>query len=191
MSIEIYQSILEAKQVGILYHFTKRDKVKKILRSGKLKAAQSVRQQSGPEKESLGFVSFSRNALLGNTESGFGSFRLVFDGDRLSNKYRFEQYLMKGSPELHFSKRTYSKRRSVGEAEERIFGDVLLKDGLKSVQYKLQPWEINPDKYASMFSSPSVEESNREFFEEIKRIEQLITKKGYDFDIVEKWEPVR
>ena len=71
----------EAKQVGILYHFTSVKGLSSILTMGGLRA---FRQP---------YISFTRNYSL----KGFGGVRIVINGDKLSNKYKITPYLDKVS----------------------------------------------------------------------------------------------
>lgn len=70
--------VREAKQVGIIYHFTHNIAFLKIL------------SDKGFKTVNHPFISFTRNYnLLGD----FGQFRFALDGDRLSNKYHIEPYM--------------------------------------------------------------------------------------------------
>lgn len=93
--------IKEQKQVGILYHFTTVDSLKSILIDEGLKNTTNK------------YISFTRNFDLLNTSDNFRIgkhiIRFVFDGDKLSTKYKIEPYLDRG----------WAKRIS-NENEERI-----------------------------------------------------------------------
>ncbi len=66
----------EAKQVGILYHWTTPMRVFNIIRSNSLQS-------------SRGYISFSRNKNLVYKDN---SVCLVVDGNKLSTKYRIKPY---------------------------------------------------------------------------------------------------
>jgi len=74
-------SLLEAKQVGIIYHFTSMHSLFRILDTNKMKS-------------NLGHISFSRNYRLGYNDTDV---RIVFDGNKMSNKFKFQPF-MHGNP---------------------------------------------------------------------------------------------
>jgi len=92
--------IKEAKQVGILYHFTTINNLEDILKSKGLKS------------DFFDYISFTRNFNLQKTSDYFKDHkvRLTFDGNKLSNKYKIEPFID------NVGKIT----RKYGEYEERI-----------------------------------------------------------------------
>ncbi len=74
-------NLLEAKQVGIIYHFTSMNSLFRILSTNKMKS-------------NLGHISFTRNYRLGYDNA---EVRIVFDGNKMSNKFKFQPY-MHGNP---------------------------------------------------------------------------------------------
>lgn len=93
--------LIEAKQVGTLYHLTNLDGMEYILRDNKLRRG----QYEG--------ISFTRNKML---NSYVGSpvnlfFKLIIDGDKLSEKYKLEPY------KYHANDRSIDFRK---EAEELV-----------------------------------------------------------------------
>ena len=84
--------IFESKQVGILYHWTDMESFKNILMDDKMCSWR-------------GYISFSRNKNL-----NFGNLgcKIIFDGNKMSNHFKFEPHL--------YDKSNHFKL----EAEERI-----------------------------------------------------------------------
>ena len=93
--IDILNEITEGKQVGDLYHYTDEKSLLNILKTNKM---------IGFKRRYVGsndayYISFTRNKNLFLNPSKIGSsFRvgIIFDGDKLSTKYKFEPY---SSPE--------------------------------------------------------------------------------------------
>ena len=91
--------IFESKQVGVLYHWTYLNRLKWILEQDTMKSPR------------YDYISFSRNKNLSKMDDWYGTVMIKFDGDKMSNKWKFEPHLYKGDMgELKFKK----------EAEERI-----------------------------------------------------------------------
>lgn len=92
--------IKEAKQVGILYHFTTIQNIEDILKSKGLKS------------DFFDYISFTRNFNLQKTSDYFKDHkvRLTFDGNKLSNKYKIEPFIDNVGKII----------RKYGEYEERI-----------------------------------------------------------------------
>ena len=112
--------IIEAKQVGIIYHFTYPSSLEKILKDGSLETIND-------------YVSFTRNFQL----TGFGQVRIAFDGDKLSEKYSIEPFADVG---LH---RNNNGRES--ESEERIVWKPYSPLPVISPKYVIQI-DIKPEK---------------------------------------------
>ena len=84
----------ERKQAGVLYHFTDIDALDKILNENVLRSKYP-------------YISFTRNSLF-VTDDTYFNVRIVFDGEKLSDKYKIEPF-------------DYSQGRLRGfESEERI-----------------------------------------------------------------------
>lgn len=76
----------EAKQAGILYHYTSAEGLKGILSSNSIKASEG--EYMG---QTLYYVSFTRNRNLHKKPDTFGvpvDYRITIDGNKLSNKYK-------------------------------------------------------------------------------------------------------
>lgn len=98
------ESILEAKQVGTIYHFT--NDLEKILQTNTLKAT-SVKSSSIP----LSTVSFTRTPHRTFDIARYSDSVLVVDGDKLSNNYKISPFK---DPKVDWE----------DEMEERIFSDI-------------------------------------------------------------------
>ena len=88
--IRLIDLLKEAKQVGLLYHYTSEKGLKSILKSNKLNASTELYQ--GHE---LYFVSFTRNKNFHKKGSNFNvktDYRITIDGDKLSNKYKIQPF---------------------------------------------------------------------------------------------------
>lgn len=73
------KDLFEAKQVGIIYHFTSMHSLFRILDTNKMKS-------------NLGHISFSRNYRLGYNDADV---RIAFDGNKMSNKFKFQPRMHK------------------------------------------------------------------------------------------------
>lgn len=91
----------EAKQVGILYHFTD------------LYAAESILEKGYIEVNAENAISLTRNYNF----SGRGKIRFVIDGNKLSNNFKIEPYLYKNDKAF---------RHNFGEYEERVYQNIPL-----------------------------------------------------------------
>lgn len=84
--LKFFNTINEAKQVGILYHYTSVAQAIGILRDNALIGNPSKDVEGNPST-----VSFTRNQNYHNTvefKPTGGSARLAFDGDRMSNQFK-------------------------------------------------------------------------------------------------------
>jgi len=121
--IQLIDLLREAKQVGIIYHYTTFDNGLKILKANQLKAGETA--DSTKLKPIYG-VSFTRDKRFHNNHnvgfdvSSFGQkpqVRFTIDGDKLSDKYKIQPYAqIGGSGRLE-------KGREEFEAEERVILD--------------------------------------------------------------------
>lgn len=103
------ENIDEAKQVGILYHFTSYPAMIKIIKDGfKLKGMGET------------YVSLTRNKNM-QSDTISNSVRITIDGDALSNKYKIEPYA--DTTAGYGRKAIYKKGITGDESEERINAD--------------------------------------------------------------------
>lgn len=96
--VDIPEVLQESKQVGTLYHFTRWDRIRRII------------QDRGLRSNLYDYISFSRDYRL----RGFGEVRLTFDGNTLSEKYKIEPFQYVSSSGL------VSRSMNTSESEERI-----------------------------------------------------------------------
>jgi hypothetical protein len=102
---DILKEITEAKQVGILYHFTRTRELIDILEDNMLKASDMWATNDDPRP----FNSFTRNKN-GWDVGGFPTdVRIAIDGNKLSNKYKIQPFNM---------------GFEVDEMEERVYKDI-------------------------------------------------------------------
>ncbi len=115
----------ERKQVGVLYHYIKPEALNQVWKLGGLVSTYP-------------YVSLTRNKTP-KKASYFGgrTSRLVFDGDRLSDKFKIEPYQDTG------------QNRGVGEQEERILWPVrkILPCLFALVRVELADWYATYPEY--------------------------------------------
>ena len=153
-----YNRINEGKNVGILYHYTDDESILSILETNTLKANHN-------DYDSPNSVSFTRNKNFHSNKyrTMDDSFRLVIDGDKLSNNYKvkpyqdayepmIQDYLWKGHP----NRRLYYE----SESEEKVESDIN-----NILKYII---EIN---YSTKYYKNSLRvESTKEIFQEISQL---------------------
>lgn len=107
--IRLKELLKEAKQVGPLYHFTSFDSLKNIL------AKNTIIGSYGNQDVKGRYVSTTRDKNFYKSEPNLGAEELeaalVFDGNKLSNKYKIRPYAYEPYRDLD---------RSGAEAEELI-----------------------------------------------------------------------
>lgn len=94
------QHLEEAKQVGIIYHFTSFDKMIRILEADMMKSE-------------YGYISFTRNYKLAY---GSNNVRITFDGDKMSNKFKIAPFVFVKD------RRRYGEEMEERIVKERIYG---------------------------------------------------------------------
>lgn len=137
--IKLVNILNEAKQVGVIYHYTTFEAGLKILQSTQLKSSETA--DSTNAKPVFG-VSFTRdkrfhdNHVVDFAASSFGNppqLRFTINGDKLSNKFKVQPYSQGGA---------FSKDRKGFESEERVISDKMfiipLSDYLISVDLLIE-----------------------------------------------------
>jgi hypothetical protein len=118
--IKLRDILKEAKQVGIIYHYTTFEAGLKILKSNQLK---SFNAADSTDDKPVFAISFTRDKRfhndhnIGFEESSFGQspqLRFTIDGDKLSNKFKIGPYSQQG---------IFDKSEKGFEAEERVISD--------------------------------------------------------------------
>jgi len=153
--IKLKDILFEAKQVGIIYHYTSYSRAIDIVKSGKLKSDEGG--ALGSLDDPFYAISFTRDKNF-HKESRFltqvGSnipCRFTFDGNKMSNEFSIKPYAQKG-----FEKGSLTKAGKQNfEAEERIVSkkkfDVLLSKYVISfdiiIEYKDQKEWTNDKLY--------------------------------------------
>jgi len=118
--IRLKNLINEAKQVGIIYHYTTFEAGLKILHSNQLKSGESADSTIAKPIFAISFTRdkrFHNNHTVGFGESSFGNIpqvRFTIDGNKLSNKFKIRPYSQQGA---------FSKNRKGFEAEERVISN--------------------------------------------------------------------
>jgi hypothetical protein len=108
--IKFIDILKEAKQVGDIYHFTSIDNLANMLKEYK-----SVTLDDNYSSEAgEGYFSFTRNPNIPSLSDFQKQVRLKLDGNKMSNKYKFEPYADTSSSE------DYYKQGKNFESEERI-----------------------------------------------------------------------
>jgi hypothetical protein len=159
--IRLKNLINEAKQVGIIYHYTTFEAGLKILQSNQLKSFEAADSTKSKPVFAISFTRdkrFHDNHVVGFEESSFGNtpqLRFTTDGNKLSNRYSVQPYSQQGA---------FSKDRKGFEAEERVISDKMftipLSDYLISVNLLIEykkpsknsDWmdEMNYEEYAPL-----------------------------------------
>ena len=121
--IKLQDILKEAKQVGIIYHYTTFESGLKVLELNQLKSDHTA--ESTNAKPVFG-ISFTRDKRFNNanravdfTNSSFGrtpQLRFTIDGNKLSNKLKVQPYSQGGR---------FDKGKKDFEAEERVTSDKL------------------------------------------------------------------
>ena len=136
--MKVFQRLnLAAKQVGTLYHITNLDGMEFIMRDNKLR------------RGSYSGISFSRdkmlNSYIGDRPRSY--FKLIIDGNKLSNKYKIEPY------------KYHSRNDNVNfrnEAEELIKVNEIpnVDKYIKGVAFIYRNFENNEREFVSKYKNP-------------------------------------
>lgn len=183
--------LMEAKQRGNLYHYTKIYYLNNIIRSGEL---QGRKITTGKEEISLtrnkNFHKSSRSIM------GVGT-RIVLDGDKLSEKYKIRPY-----NDSQFSKKgkTYSSGREIPdsfESEEVVMGPIKDIDEYvisydvfipQSEEESFEPGDNIEYTYYLKYLNSLKDNSKVKFYIKDKESSWDEVKKYYDIDI-EEFDP--
>tara|TARA_R110000823_G_scaffold208771_1_gene339122 strand:+ start:342 stop:1025 length:684 start_codon:yes stop_codon:yes gene_type:complete len=119
--IRLKNLINEAKQVGVIYHYTTFEGGLKILQSNQLKSSDADDSTNAKPVFAISFTRYKRfhnNHNVGFDVSSFGQrpqVRFTVDGNNLSNRYKIRSYAQGGK-----DGGVFSKGRKAFEAEERV-----------------------------------------------------------------------
>lgn len=168
--IDILKIVLvEAKQVGKVYHFTTYKKMEKIVKSGfNMKSWTMLYPHLGRGPKEKEYISFTRSKNMASTTKTtiHDDVRITVDGDNMSNKYKFEPFAD--------SDTNYGRGNGSDEMEERLVLDV-----------KKYPNGMDISKYISAIDIKSaLDEPKISYFKEL--IKELKSK-NIDFNIVDKF----
>lgn len=158
------QRLAEAKQVGIIYHFTSMSNAWGILHNGNLKPKGNGQfyfdGNHFVNDRARDWVSFTRNKNLKITPGAGGGahvgevwneVRLAFDGDKLSNRHRIEP----------FHDDDGSLQRTDNQAEEKIKGNVTIMGSIVGVTFYYDVYMRNQTDYEDWASVPDKETQER------------------------------
>ena len=109
--IKLIDLLKEAKQVGVLYHYTTLENLKNIIRENKLKAYN--------HPPSISFTRVMNDYLEMWFGAGEGSYILVINGDMLSHNYRIRPYR-----DYHSDMIDPQTGQEIDEYEERVDRDI-------------------------------------------------------------------
>jgi hypothetical protein len=118
--IRLKNLINEAKQVGIIYHYTTFESGLKVLESNQLKSFDAADSTNAKPVFAISFTRdkrFHNNHNVGFDVSSFGQrpqVRFTVDGNKLSNRYKIQPYAQIGGSGR------FEKQREEFEAEERV-----------------------------------------------------------------------
>lgn len=145
----MYKSYFEAKQVGILYHFTTTGNLISILKSDTLRGSSA--SQLGKD-----VISTTRFYDMGDTPlfplpTGFGECRITLNGNKLSNKYKIrpfnDEYTLSG----------YGVSRGTGSSE---YEEMIMTDKVTNLsKYIIQIDSIETDIVDELKLKPSMDEN--------------------------------
>ena len=162
---QILKEISEGKQVGTLYHFTSYKKLGKIVESNFVLTAKFHE-----------YVSFTRNKYM-KSDTISQNVRITVDGDKLSNKYKFEP---------HADTRSGYGRKSTDEAEERVSlerypNGVDISKAIKAIEIKNPEADYDADPYdEDTFEPPSLLE--------YEKLIKYLKANNIPFQIVDKFK---
>ena len=115
--IKLRDILKEAKQVGIIYHYTTFESGLKVLKSNQLKSGEAADSTKSKPVFAISFTRdkrFHDNHVVDFTSSSFGKtpqLRFTIDGNKLSNKFKVQPYSQGG---------VFDKGKKSFEAEERV-----------------------------------------------------------------------
>jgi hypothetical protein len=118
--IRLIDLLKEAKQVGIIYHYTTFKNGLDILQSNQLESSDAADSTNAKPVFAVSFTRdkrFHDNHVVDFSRTSFGNtaqLRFTINGDKLSNKFKVQPYSQQGP---------FSKDKKGFEAEERVVSD--------------------------------------------------------------------
>lgn len=109
--IGLLEELQEGKQVGDIYHFTDTDTISLMIKDKR----KIILDPSFSSFAAGKYYSFTRNPNLGTLSEEKHHVRIKLNGDKMSNKYKFEPYA-----DIESGEDLYSKNAPNYESEERI-----------------------------------------------------------------------
>ena len=152
-----YKSLFEAKQVGVLYHFTRLGSLEKILQENILYMSRQWKN-----------ISFTRNKnLISNSnylKENKAFARIVVDGDKLSNDYKIRPFVFPQRSKWETA--SYNLERPGSEAEEMVEADI--KDIKKYIIRVDLPHKYLTDQFEDVRGISDSEETEEDFKKQIE-----------------------
>jgi hypothetical protein len=195
--IDIISNLNEAKQVGVIYHFTKTQKAFAILdEKGTLKPKQgggiSFNGSAYVIDRHRDWISFTRNhnliasAAAGGNGKEWGEMRIAFDGDLLSQRFSINPYHDEDG----------QLTRHDGQAEERVMGEMRnIKHAIIQMDWMAERFyesETDFDNWAAPPNAEDREKYSAQAREDIQTYLKLFEQEGIPVNIVKDFSrPVR
>jgi hypothetical protein len=140
--INLLKEITEGKQVGDIYHFTDTDTLALMIKEKGGIVLDSSYSSFAADK----YYSFTRNPNLGTLSEEKHHARIKLNGDKMSDKYKFEPYA-----DIASGEDLYSKNAPNYESEERInskkYGEINLTPYIEEITL------ISPDSFKEYLQS--------------------------------------
>lgn len=195
--INIVSGLNEAKQVGVLYHFTSTHNAFSIIEDkGLLKPKEgggiSYNGSSFVIDRHRDWISFTRNynliatAAAGGNGKEWGEVRIAFDGDLLSQRFKISPY---------HDTDEYLTRHD-GQAEERVMGEMVgIKDAIIQLDWMAERWIENENDFENWVAPPD-EDKRTEYLkqarEDVATYLKIFQQDGVRVNIVKDFSrPVR
>jgi hypothetical protein len=164
------ENLDEAKQAGLLYHFTNYPAMIKIIKDGF-----KIKGMGEP------YVSLTRNKNM-QSDTISNSVRITVDGDGLSNKYKIEPYA--DTTAGYGRKAIYKKGITGDESEERINSDkyggyVDISKYIKAIDVKKPIVRIPSDDEDDFEQEP-------EYLSAFQELISLLKKNNIKYNIIER-----
>jgi hypothetical protein len=181
--IKLIDLLRESKQIGDLYHFTDKENLLNILKTNKMMGFK--RRYVGSDEAY--YVSFTRNKNLFLNPSKIGSsfqVGIIFDGDKLSTKYKFEPYSSPESIKNEYEERIKLPLTSDGDVsniKEYIKGIIILGDKFPAETHI--KGNTGPKEYIKISNKERVSDLENKIKEYINTPIEVIYKSKYPVKI--------
>lgn len=181
--VNLLKEITEGKQIGNLYHYTDEENLLNILKTNKM---MGFKRRYVGSNEAY-YVSFTRNKNLFLNPSKIGSsfqVGIIFDGDKLSTKYKFESH---NSPETikdEYEERiklSLTSNKDISNIKEYILGIIILGDKFPAETYI--KGNTGPKEYIKVPSKQRISDFENKITEYINTPIEVLYKSKYPIKI--------